>query len=186
MLSTVFHPTSSFETAFFESNKQKAFLKVALAGLFLSLAIFFLTTSIVYSVFAFGINIINWLVFSGVLFFFEFAHSKKKSKKTSDSFWRSACVVGELWGINLIAYLILFIGVWLIPIFRGLLSNVLIGLLFVLLILLVIVWIIASFKMLKVVFGAQRGKLLLNWIILMFLNSLIVSFISRLLASLIF
>jgi len=183
---TIFHPTASFENAFFQPNERKAFLVVALAGLFLSVLVFLLTTSLVYAVFAFVINLINWFVFSGVLFFFEFAHTKKKNKKTEESFSKSSCAVATLWEINLLAYIILVLGVWLIPFFGGVLSNIAVGLLFVLLLVIVIMWVIASFKMLKVVFGAQRGKLLLNWIILMLLNALIASFISRLLFSLIF
>ncbi len=183
---TILHPTSAFESSFFEPNKRKAILVVSLASLFLSVAIFFLTASVIYSIFAFAINIINWFVFSGVVFFFEFAHAKKKSKKAENSFWKSACVTGTLWEINLFAYFVLAISAWFIPFIRGFFFNIAVGALFVLLIFSVIVWVIASFKMLKVVFGAERGKLLLNWIILMILNGLIVSFINKLLASLIF
>ncbi len=186
ILNTIFHPTSSFEKSFFEPNGRKSMLVVALAGLFLSIAVFLLTTSVVYSIFAFAINIINWFVFSGVLFFFEFIHARKKSKKSDSGFLKSSSAVGTLWEINLFAYFILALGTWLIPIFSGLMFNIAVGLFFALLILSVIVWVIASFKMLKVVFGAQRGKLLLNWLILMILNGLIVTVINRLLASLIF
>ena len=183
---TIFHPTSSFEKSFLEQNKRKAILVVALASLFLSLTVFLLTSSLIYSVFAFIINIVNWFVLSGVLFFFEFVHTKKKSRKSESNFWKSACVIGTLWELNLFAYLVMLLSVWLIPFFSGLLADILVGLLFLFLILIAVVWLIASFRMLKVVFGVQKGKLLLNWIILMVLNSLVVSFVTNLLASLIF
>jgi hypothetical protein len=182
---TIFHPTRAFEKSFFESNKRKSIFVVALASLFLSLTIFLLTSSLVYSVFAFMINIVNWFVLSGVLFFFEFVHTKKKGRKGENNFWKCACVIGNLWELNLFAYFVLFLSVWLIPFFSGLLADVLVGVLFLFLILIAIAWLIASFRMLRVVFGVQKGKLLLNWIILMVLNSLVVSFITNLLASLI-
>ncbi len=183
---TIFHPTKSFEKSFLEQNKRKAIIVVALASLFLSLTIFLLTSSLIYSVFAFIINIINWFVLSGVLFFFEFVHTKKKNRKNESNFWKSASVVGTLWELNLFAYIVMLFSVWLIPFFSGLLANILIGVLFILLIIIAVIWLIASFRMLKVVFGMQKGKLLLNWIILMVLNSLVVSFVTNLLASLIF
>lgn len=186
IVNTILHPTSAFEESFSKSNKRNALFVVSLAGLFLSIAVFFLTASIVYSVFAFLINLINWFAFSGVVFFFNFAHTNKKSKKNEVNFSRSTCATGTLWEINLFAYFILAIGVWFIPFLSGLLFNISVGALFVLLILSVLIWVIASFKMLKVIFGAEKGKLLLNWIILMLLNGLLISFINKLLASLIF
>jgi len=186
IVNTILHPTSSFETAFFEPKKGKALIVVSLASLFLAIAVFLLTGSLVYSGFAFAINLINWFVFSSVLFFFEFVHAKKKNKKNEKGFLKSASVCGVLWEINLAAYLLLVLGVWCIPFIGVSLFNIVVGLFFVLLIALVVIWVIASFKMLKVVFGAEKGKLVLNWIILMVLNALIVSFINRLLASLIF
>lgn len=183
---TIFHPTSSFEKSFFEPNKRKAVLVVVLASLFLSLAVFLLTTNLIYSGFVFITNIVNWFILSGVLFFFDFAHAKKKNKGSERIFWKSACVVGTLWEINLLAYLILVLGVWVIPFFSGLIANIMVAALFILLIFLAVVWLIASFRMLRVVFGAQKGKLLLNWIILMVLNTLLASFVTNLLASLVF
>jgi hypothetical protein len=183
---TVFHPTSSFESAFSSGNNKKALLTVSLAGLFLSIGIFLLTSNIIYSVFAFFLNIINWVVLSGIVFFFEFVHARKKSKSSVNGFVKSSSAVGVLWEINLLAYFLISLGAGIIPIFRGFLLNAAIGVLFVLLIFCAVVWIIASFKMLKVVFKAENGKLVLNWIILMLLNSLVSVVVSNLLSTLLF
>lgn len=184
LFNTIFHPTSSFESAFLEHNNKKSLLVVLLAGLFLALAVFLLTFNTIYSIFAFATNILNWIIFSVILFFFEFVHARKKSKATVNGFGKSLSVVGTIWEINLLAYFVMAVGVWLLPNLSGFLFNLVAGAFFVLLILLGLIWVIASFKMLKVVFKANRGKLILNWIILMFLNSLIASIISKFLASL--
>lgn len=186
IFNTIFHPTSSFESAFLEPNNKKALMVVSLAGLFLAVAIFLLTYNVIYAGFAFVTNFLNWIIFSLILFFFEFVHARKKNKASVNGFAKASSVVGTIWEINLLAYLVMVLGIIILPFVSGLLFNIVAGGLFVLLILLVIIWVIASFKMLKVVFKAKKGKLLLNWIILMLLNSIIATVITQLLSAIIF
>lgn len=186
LFNTIFHPTSAFEKAFFEPNNKKSLLVVSLAGLFLALAIFVLTFNVVYSIFAFVTNFLNWIIFSVILFFFEFVHARKKNKAAENGFGKALSVVGTIWEINMVAYIAIIVGSLIVVRLSGFMFTLAVGALFVLLILLAVIWLIASFKMLKVVFKAERGKLILNWLILMVINSVIASIISRFLAALIF
>ncbi|MDD3085615.1 MAG: hypothetical protein PHY04_01680 [Candidatus ainarchaeum sp.] len=179
----VFHPTNSFESAFNSEFDFKSVLTVIiLSGLLLSASVFLLTSSLVFSIISFIINIVNWIVLSGLLFFFEFVHNKKRIKSSSKVFNRSLFVLSKLWKINLIFYSLIFGGCLLLPIINGILFNVIAGIFFVALIILVISWIIASFKMLKIVLKINKLKLLINWILFMFLNSLISFLLSNLLS----
>ena len=186
LFNTIFHPTSAFEKAFFKPDNKKSLLVVSLAGLFLALAIFILTFNTVYSIFAFITNFLNWIIFSVILFFFEFVHARKKTKAAENGFRKALSVVGTIWEINMVAYVAIIVGVLVILRLSGFMQTLAVGALFILLILLAFIWLIASFKMLKVVFKAKRWKLILNWVILMILNSVIASIISRFLTTLIF
>ena len=170
----IFRPTASFELAVDSKFEMKsALLVIIFSGLFLSTSVFLLTNNLVVSIFSFIANIINWIILGWLLFFFEFIHIKKKTK-SSKGFNRSLFIVSELWKINLISYVLVFLGCLILPqLGSGFVFDVVAGIFFVLLIALVISWIFTSSKMLKVVLKISKWKLLVNWIIFMFLNSLI-------------
>jgi hypothetical protein len=179
-----FAPTKAFQEAFDNPDVNSSLLIVLLAGLLLGIAVYLVLNDVVSSIFAFATNIIQWVVFSALVWFFEFVHMRKRRRMAGTSFSQCLSVVGKLWVINLAAGVLLFIVALLFP-FLGDLSSLIIGVIFVLAtIVLVIAWIVASFRMLKVVFGIEKGKLLINWIIINLVNGLTISFIVAVLAKL--
>lgn len=181
---SILYPVNSFELAFNEPNLKKTFLTIFLAGLFLALSIFLLTSSLVLSILSFLTNFLNWIILGSFLCFFEFVHAKKKAKSSSNSFSKALSVTGVLWKINLVAYALILLSCLILPILEGIVFSIIAGLLFILLIILVLFWVINSFKMLKIVFKASKWKLLINWFFLMLLNSLTAFVIGNFMSSL--
>jgi len=187
MVTSIFlHPTKAFEEGFHNPNVESAVIVVVLTALFMALAVYFTMHNLFASVFMFAVNIIQWIIYSALVWFFEFVHVRKRKRMVGADFGQVLSVVGKLWIINLVAsFLFLFISLVLPNLGRGLLMVV--GpLILVLLIVVTLSWFVASFKMLKVVFGADRLKLVINWIILNFLNGVVVSFVTTFLARLFF
>jgi len=176
------NPTKTFEEAFHNPSIGSALIVVLLAGIFLSLAAYFTTASLIVSVYLFIINLAQWLILSAIVWFFEFIHVRKRKRLPGTEFSQSASVVGKLWVINLAGSVLLAIIAFILPFASTALMFVL-GPLFVLLsLLLIICWIVASFKMLKVVFGKEKWVLLINWIIINVLNVMIINLVASLIS----
>ena len=184
--SVLFQPTAAFEDAFHNENAKGALMVVLLTGLFTALAVYFISANIFTSAFTFLMNIIQWLVFAGFVWFFEFVHVRKKKHLVGVNFSQCLSVVGKLWTINLLAAIVFAFTSYFAPIASAGLVMFL-GILLVLSsLILIVAWLIASFKMLKVVFGAEKLKLILNWIIINLLNGLVFGLVASVISSILF
>jgi len=186
MLLDVFSsPGSAFESAFHEPNLSELRVIVLLSSLFLSLILFLLTADPFLAGFMFLINIIQWAVLSSVVWFFEFVHVRRRQRLNSPSFLQSASVASKLWAINIVGYIVIILWILLLP-FIGPLSTLLFPLFVLILLLVVLAWLVSSFKMVGFVCKANGFKLLINWVLLLFLNSIISGFVVSLISSLVF
>jgi len=175
-------PTKTFEDAFHNPDVSSALIIVLLAGVFLSLAAYLTTASWIVSVYLFIVNLAQWLILSAIVWFFEFIHVRKRKRLPGTEFSQSASVVGKLWVINLAGSVLLAIIAFILP-FASVALMFVLGPLFVLVTLILIVcWVIASFKMLKVVFGKERWVLLINWLIINILNVITINFVASLIS----
>jgi len=179
--SVLFQPTAAFEDAFHNENAKGALMVVLLTGLFTALAVYFISANIFTSAFTFLMNIIQWLVFAGFVWFFEFVHVRKKKHLIGISYSQCLSVVGKLWAINLVGALVFALTALLGPmVSSGLLMFL--GVLFILFsIILTVAWLVGSYKLLKVVLGINGSKLALNWIVLTILYGLTLGIILSLL-----
>ncbi len=175
--SVLFSPTKAFEDAFHNADLKGAFGIVLIAGILMALASYFVLGNIYVSLYFFILNLVEWLIFSGFVWFFEFIHVRKKKHLIGVSYEQCLSVVGKLWAVNLVASLVFAFTAFLGPIVgSGLLMFL--GILFILCsIILTIAWLIASYKMLKVVLGVSGLKLALNWIMLTVLYGLTIGII---------
>ena len=184
--SVLFQPTAAFEDAFHNENAKGALMVVLLTGLFTALAVYFISANIFTSAFTFLMNIIQWLVFAGFVWFFEFVHVRKKKHLVGVNFSQCLSVVGKLWTINLLAAIVFAFTSYFAPIASAGLVMFL-GILLVLSsLILIVAWLIASFKMLKVVFGVERGKLFVSWVLINILNGLTIGIITTILTNILF
>jgi len=178
----IFAPTKSFEGVFHNPNINSALIVVLTTGLFLGLATFFVTASLLPSIYMFGLNIIQWLVFAGVVWFFEFIHVRKRKRMMGTSFEQCACVVGKLWGINLIASVIIVLIAFCLNFISSVFLAVLTPFILIIGMILLVSWVVASFLMLKVVLGVSGGKLLINWVIANILNASLITLFTTIFA----
>jgi len=178
-------PTQAFEMAFYEPNMSELKGVVFLSSFFLSLILFLLSGDLLIAGYMFIINIIQWVILSTIVWFFEFVHVRKKSRLDGPSFMQSAAVASKLWAINIIGYIVVILWILLLP-FIGSVSLVLFPLFVIVLLLVVIAWLISSLKMVAFLCKAKGLKLFINWILLLFLNGIISGLAIRLLSSLIF
>jgi hypothetical protein len=177
----VFHPTKTFQSALESPNMSRAVMIVLLTALFFALAGFFLTAKILPAVYLFIFTIVQWVVYSAIIWFFEFIHVRKRKKMTGTSFAQCASLVGELWKINLISGVLFAVIAFILPFSN---SNVLfiVGAVFIIIALVLLAaWLVASFRMISVLVGVQKWKLIVNWVVINLLNILLVGFISSLL-----
>ncbi|MFA5931603.1 MAG: hypothetical protein WC821_04825 [archaeon] len=184
MFNVLFSPTKSFEDAFHEPSMGSALITVLLSSVFISLAVFFMTSQLIPSAYFFVVNLVQWIVLSGIVWFFEFAHVRKRKKMTGTTFDQIASVVGKLWTINLVGSIFLAIVAFILPFATANLMNLLGPLLAIFAIIVLLSWLIASFKMLKVVFGVEKWKLLFNWVLVNLINIVTIAFVSSILIKL--
>lgn len=184
MFSVLFSPTKSFEDSFREPSMGSALIVVLLSSLFLALAVFFMTNQLISSAYFFVINLVQWVVLSGIVWFFEFVQVRKRKRMTGTTFEQIASLVGKLWTINLVGSIFLAIVAFILPFVGGTLMNLLGPTLAIFAILVLLSWLVASFKMLKVAFGAEKWKLLFNWVLVNLINMVTVLFVSSILVKL--
>jgi hypothetical protein len=187
MVTSVFlHPTKAFEEGYHNPNVESAVIVVLITAFLMALAVYFTMGNLFASVFMFAVNIIQWIIYSALVWFFEFVHVRKRKKMVGAEFSQILSVVGKLWIINLVGAAIFAIVAIVLPISSKFVLMILGPVLLLALLIVTVAWFVASFKMLKVVFGADRLKLVINWVILNFLNGVVASFVTAFLARLLF
>jgi hypothetical protein len=172
------NPTKVFEESFNNPSISSALIVVLLAGIFLSLAAFLVTTSWLVSIYFFIINLAQWIILSAIVWFFEFIHVRKRKRLPGNDFSQSASVVGKLWVINLAGSVLLALVAFILPFASDSLMFILGPLFLLVSIVLIVCWLIASFKMLKVVFGKEKLVLFINWLIINILNIVMINFVA--------
>ena len=175
-------PTKAFESAFERPRLGVAAVVVLLTAILSALASYIFLSDVMQAGFLLVASLIQWFVFTVIVWFFEFVHVRKRKQLSGTKFSQVASVTSKLWTINLIGSILLVIMALIVPIGSNLLLAVLLPIVLILFIVLVVGWIIGSVKMLKVVTGAKKGRLFINWLILVILNGVLFSFISIALA----
>jgi hypothetical protein len=183
-LSVLFHPTEVFKKVVLDPEDYSPWLVVLLAGIFLAIIGYFATANILSGVYMFIANLVQWIILTVFVWFLTFAHSKKKKGLIEKGFTQSAACTGKLWTLTLLTNVIMAI----ISIFYAYVTifpfNVLSLIGVIVSIILTLGWLVASYKMLKVLLGTSGWKLFINWIILLILNVVTSAFIVGLIARL--
>ena len=178
VFSVLTHPTKAFTERFDEPRIGLALVVVLLTALVTFLASYvFLSNYLAAGVLCLT-SIIQWFVFTLIVWFFGFAHNGRMKSKSKINFSQIASVTGKLWTINFASSILMLIMALVLPSASDVLLLIVAAVMVILLIVLSIGWIISSIKMLKVVTGAKRGRLVINWLILIILNGVLLSFIS--------
>ena len=164
--SVLFSPTKAFEDAFHNENAKGALGIVLLTSLFLAIAGYLVLGNVFASAYLAVGNIIQWFVLAFFVWFFEFIHVRKKKHLVGVSFYQCLSVVGKLWTISLISAIIFVLTAFLTLLFGSGITIFLAVLLLLSTVVLTIAWLVASFKLIKVVLGVEKWKLVLNWIII--------------------
>ncbi len=180
VLSAVFHPSKAYEKIFNYPNNGLSALVALLTAIVFAASVYILVSEPVLSAFSFFMNLIQWLVFTVVLWFFGLAHTGRKKHAKEITFSQCAALTSKLWTINLLGAVIMLIFVGIIPYLAYAYLLPVLVILVVIAVMLLVAWIVSSIIMLKVVFETESLKLLVNWVILLILNAFIVGFISNL------
>ncbi|VVB75680.1 Yip1 domain protein [uncultured archaeon] len=182
VLSVLFHPTEVFKKVDSSPVLYSPWLVVIIAGIFLAIVGYYASASWLTGVYMFIANIVQWFILTLFVWFFGFIHLRKKRGIAEERFAECAAATGKLWTITLATNLIMAI----LSVFYGFVTifpfNILAMIGVILAIILTIGWIVASYKMLKVVLGINGGKLFVNWILLLILNVVTSAFIVGLIA----
>ncbi|MCX6803979.1 MAG: hypothetical protein NTY48_05430 [Candidatus Diapherotrites archaeon] len=182
----IFSPTRAFENAFNNSFSFISVLVPIFTSLLLALVVFGFIGDAFLAGFFFITGFIQWLIFILVIWFFEFVHIKKRAKLKSTEFRQFVSVVSKLWNINLVGSLLMALIVFVVFRLSQNIVFVLFPIIIVVMVILAVGWIVASGRMLKVVFGISGLKLLVNWILIMAVVVLLNSFVSVLLSRILF
>ncbi len=185
VLSVVFSPTKAFEETLAHPSGGAAFLVAIIAAIFFAVSSYLLTKEPIIAAFFLVLNFVQWLVLAVLVWFFSVAHTRKKKGSEYVSFSESASVTSKLWQINLLSSVLMLILILIMPFLPNLAFLAVLIIFGVIFVILLIGWLVASFKMLKVVTSKKGASLFINWIIVLVLNALIISFISGILLKLI-
>jgi len=178
VFSIITHPTRVFTNCFDSPKNGKSLAVVFLTAIITALAGYALLGNVLTAGLFFVTALIQWFVFSIVVWFFGFAHNGRVKKNQRVSFSQIVSVTGKLWTLNLASTILMLFMALIVPYASDILLLIVFAIMAILFIILFIGWIIASIKMIKVVTGAKKGKLVINWIILIILNGMVISFIT--------
>jgi|GEM_PF-1866469 len=182
VLSVLFHPTEVFKKVIAEPEEYSPWLVVVLAGIFLAIIGYYSSTDILAGVYMFIANIVQWLILTIFVWFFVFVHSRKRKGLSEKGFTQSAACTGKLWTLTLVTNIIMAIIAIFFRVVTVFPFNVLALIGVIVSLIITIGWLVASYKMLKVLSGIGGGKLFVNWIILLILNVVTSAFIVGLIA----
>lgn len=174
-LNLISHPTKAFTEAFDSPKLVNAAIVILLTAALTGIAGFVFFGNVLSSAFLFGSSILQWLILTLIVWFFSFAHKSKKRASGVSSFSKTASVTGKLWLLNLASAILTLVMALVLPYAGEALLLIVFVIMAILMAVLFIGWIIASIKMLKVVTGASRGGLVINWIIMIVLYGVILS-----------
>ncbi len=183
--SVVFSPVKAFEDALVHPSGGAAFLTAIFAAVIFAVCSFLLTKEPIIAAFFLVLNFVQWLVLAVLVWFFSVAHVRKKKGGELVSFAQSASVTSKLWQINLMSSFLMLVLILIMPFIPSLAYLAVLIIFGVLFVVLFVGWIVASYKMLKVVTSKKGFALFINWIIVIVLNALILSFISGMMLRLI-
>jgi len=178
-------PTEAFETAFDNPNAGRVLLVVLLTALISGFSSYLFLNSVTMGAFFFISSVVQWVVLTLVVLFFEFVHIKKKKGISGTHFAGVASATGKLWTLNLCSSVLLFVMLFVSTRLSEPLLTIVFLILLALLVVLFLAWIIGSLKLLKVVTSVTGAKLLINWVILLILNAAISSLLLLLVSNLI-
>lgn len=179
--SIITSPTLVFEDALSNPNNASTAAIVIITSLLMAVTAYLFISSPLLAGYYFVAGIIQWVVFTVIVWFFELAHVKRRKQLLSTRFSQVASACGKLWTINLASSVLLVIMSFLVNNVGGAILLIIVPILVIFFIVLTLGWIIGSAKLLKVVTGLSRGKLFINWVILLVLNSAVFGFLMLLL-----
>ena len=162
-------PREAFEEAIDKPNMAIALLIVIVTGVLIGIASYAYTASPVAIITAVLVMAVQWLIMSFLLWAFEFMFRSKKKGFKEKSFAEAASAAGTLWMVVLAAAVVF--NVAMLSFMAGL---VILSAVFVIIIIgLFVLFMLASYSMVKVVLEAERGRAIVAWLLLMVLAALI-------------
>jgi len=172
MANVVLNPREVFEEAMDEPKMADALKTVLIAGLVFGIVGLILTQNVMALVAGVLATLVQWFVFSGVVWMFEFMLKKKKRSFKDRSFDEIATATGKLWILQLyFSFIALFSIVFII--INLPFNFIFFGLFVIAIIVLSLAFINASFTLIKTVLDAETLKAIIAWILMMVLNGLI-------------
>lgn len=179
VLSTIFHLPIAYERVLARPNDGLSVLVALLTATVFAAGVYILVSEPILSLFFFFMNLVQWFVFTLVLWFFGIAHSGRKRYYKEVTFSQCAALTSKLWTINLFGAAIMFVFVIISPYITYNYLFPVLAVLAIISLVLLVAWVVSSIVMLKVVFEAESFKLFINWVFLLVLNAFVVGFISN-------
>ncbi|MEK6958536.1 MAG: hypothetical protein AABW59_00670 [archaeon] len=177
MANVVLNPKEVFEEVMDEPKMADALKIVLISGLVFGIVGLILTQNVMALVAALLATTVQWFVFSGVLWLFEFMFKKKKKSFRERSFDEIASAAGKLWTLQLyFAFVALFSIIFIV--IHLPFNFIFFGLFVIAIIALFVAFVNASFTLVKVTLDADNSKAAVVWVLMMILNGLIYAIIS--------
>ncbi len=163
----------AYESAMANPSLGKALINVIIAGILIGLANYIYTGAIINIAIGIGASILNWIVLSLTLWLLYVMFKKKKMGDLE--FVQIGSAVGKLWTLIIASNFIILIG--MLALTSGALVGILGLLMFVILIVIGVVALYSHYKLIKVMFSANRGRHLIVWLLSIIVSGLITSVI---------
>jgi hypothetical protein len=163
----------TYELAMADPNIIKALINVIIAGTIIGLANYIYTGAIENIVLGIGGNLLNWIVLTLTLWMLYIMFKKKKMGDLEFSQIGSA--LGKLWILIIASNIIILIG--MIALTAGALVGVLGLLMLIILIVIGAVTLYSHYKLIKVMFLANKGRHIIVWFLSIVVSGLFTSVI---------
>jgi len=170
--------TRAYESAIESPNIIIALILVIVGGGLLGYAGFFITNNVNLVLTNIGMNIVQWILLSLILWFFAFMFKGKKG--TELEFGEIASAVGRFWVLVIVMGIVLSVGALMISSLTGLTGLIL----FAVLLIVGLVMIYSLYKLVKVVLQADRAKAIVVWVLLIIVFGLLSSLLNPAILSL--
>jgi len=162
-----------YESAMAAPNLGKALINVIVAGILIGLTTYIYTGALINLALGIGASLLNWIVLTLTLWMLYVMFKKKKMGDLE--FVQIGSAVGKLWTLVIATNFILLIG--MIALTSGALVGILGVLMFVILVVIGVVTLYSHYKLVKVMFSANKGRHIIVWLLSIIVSGLVTSVI---------
>lgn len=163
----------AYESAMANPSLGKALISVIVAGIFIGLTTYIYTGALINLALGIGASLLNWIVLTLTLWMLYVMFKKKKMGDLE--FVQIGSAVGKLWALVIATNFILLIG--MIALTSGALIGILGVLMFVILVVIGVVTLYSHYKLVKVMFSANKGRHIIVWLLSIIVSGLVTSVI---------